>query len=409
MMGSTHERGRALLLGILFLGPFLVLGVGIFQVWLATHLDSDEPAIHEVAVELLAEAAIAESIASMRASGVAGLASEQAPMYYGGGRSWVVSKERGAGVVELHATAILGDSVADATAIVRRVEDRVFPAAIQSLRDTELIGFCKILAGDSPAVFAGKNIYVDPRAVIQGDTRPGPQGIVLGHTENDHLPLREGPEATEQHVPEGQATSGIVLENGAEGELESGTHHLQHLRLGVGARLVLQGPARIVLEGDLTLRDGSSITIQGRGDVALYLKGELTLEPRCKIERASDSEGHLYAYLEDQERFHVSASAPLELCVHAPRTHVILTNDTVLRGALFGRQVTIESGAELHYDARLGTRGPLDHIELDVLAWRPAQQRALTNRDRQVRERPEAACVSPSRARGLLLMQRGER
>lgn len=129
----------------------------------------------------------------------------------------------------------------------------------------------------------------------------------------------------------------------------------------VGNLDVEGGDMTIYVKGDVTINNGTTLSIAEDSSLKIVTKGRFTLGSNLKVERPTDDEGNpvlsLYSAFDDRgtsnDGVSISADSAFKGTIFAPKSTVNVAAGGGLYGAVKGRRVEVSGGAGIHYDEAL--------------------------------------------------------
>lgn len=211
------------------------------------------------------------------------------------------------------------------------------------------LGDKHVLKDGGTAVFGRITCQTDSRLEIHPGTYI--EGDLATYDEPHLLPPVELPDRTLQPAVD-HAGSGPLVLSGHAGAFEG-------LRVRNDARVILEGPASLVL-GELAVEDGGELVFDtSNGPIVLYVARSLHLAADSMVtyeEPRTDRLEILVAAEEqpgDEPRVAIETADPLYGMVYAPRATVAFGEGSEMFGAVVADRLELGRQVRLHFDLRL--------------------------------------------------------
>jgi hypothetical protein len=355
----------------------------------------------------LAEAGLAESFFGLATGRNGNVASDELPAAFGGGVFWVVVEDAGDGRLRLKSTGLAGGGRSSLSLVVEEANESVASlgmfggdglfaeaGATIDAYDSRAGGYAEQLAaGGVDGARIGSNGDVTLRGTreaptaVRGDATPGPENAVVrdaavtisGSTE----PREEPYDLPRIDLPPVDL-DGPRVERASRHPVvvPPGEHGWTTLRLESEAKLVLSGPATVVVDV-LEVLPQASLTIDGAGGpVRLHVREKLDLAPGSAISSLAASPQDV-ALLVSASRtadrdgdgtpeppVRLEAKGSFQGTIYAPHAAVALPAGLEVFGAAAARSLTVRAGARLHFDRALAEVGGAAEKLPHVSCWR---------------------------------------
>lgn len=376
----------------------------------------------------VAEAGLAEAFYGLTVGKTGAVGSQAEPAGFGGGLFWVEATDLGDGLIGLESVGMYGSGRATLSLVVRRAPDSIAALGVLGSNEVVLGLGAQIDAYDSRGgavpdgslrVQSNGDISVGADSTIVGDANPGPEGVlllgegasVLGSTAPNacevDLPAIEVPEFDSLGDVNHASTRPLVLrgEQQAYGDFVVASN----------AQVTIQGPADVVV-GALTVANAGTLGFDTtNGPVTLYVNDWLNLPSGSLLAFSSTNPADVSVLVNatgnvDRDGDGKADPAVRWLCappyygtLYAPLASVTLPAKFVLSGTVSARKLTLDAGAQVHFDIALDAAGDEAAGTVERLSWRivdiPVEiARSLSTNPFEVLGVAEAALVPPVEA-----------
>ena len=306
-------------MAIMLFTSMIVMSYAFFQIVISADKQLDA-GMDDQRAFYLAEAALFESMQAIRGGGTGAIASEAAPVYFGGGVYWVerrpIPRFQADGItptppdtltnpMRLEITAMAGKGRQSLEVIVRdkSADESLFVATLNS-KDTLTMNADVVVdsfqssLGDYAAqqvgmtnghphanmnghVKSNQDIILNARATVFGDATPGPTGTVDDVATDTYIsgsttPADEVFNFPPIDVPSFPSMGLYLTPAGNSTTIASGQYAYDSLTIGNGGTLTIEGPAEIVVQDFAGNKDGQILVDATNGPVTIYVEGSYT-------------------------------------------------------------------------------------------------------------------------------------
>jgi len=342
----------------------------------------------------LAEAGLAESFAGLMVGKDGDVGSPTEPAAFGNGLFWVDSTEDVDGFVHLESTAMqgggrahlaltlekggfdfgrlglfsAGDMNVPAGAFIDGYDSRKGSYASQAAARvvvTDLVITTVHTTSQLAEVGANGNIvvtqtgltptevyangHVGPTGALIRSGRPVLQGTLEHRAESVSLPAVV--------LPSIPTEAGVTKEDGLSLVVPPGDSSYEYLHTSAGSTVVLQGPARVVVD-DLQLLDSSNLVFDtSLGPVELYVDGPLNLEAGSHVVMTGNSPADVRVFATGTDPVTLEATSSFRGMVYAPNADASVGSSFELFGSISAQNLNLAAGAKLHFDHYLSLVG----------------------------------------------------
>ncbi len=228
-------------------------------------------------------------------------------------------------------------------------------------------------AGAAGHALSGQNVVVDERGGVFGDASPGPSGVaIVGENAvvtGSTAPAAEPPALPSVSVPSAPSLGPIALA-GTSRTIGPGTQGYDSIELSGDARLTIRGPAKIIVHGDVRLRDTSHLRFDTkRGAIELFVQGGLSTGPSARISNRERRPSEVTVIVTGTAGFAHDVQGAVHAGFFVPNGPVIL-RDAEIFGAVVGKTVSMSGIARLHFDVDLARRADTVGTAYRVRCWR---------------------------------------
>ena len=396
------RTGSAMPIALLCVLTVAGLSLAFLQVGLSS---SRETALNRdnASALLLAEAGIVEGVTALRTGGSGNVATPALPATFGEGVLWVEATPLGGDATRLVSSAMCGKGRASLDVVVDLSQATISLLGVLSNKPLEIgpnafadsydsaVGKYSTqkqggVAGDEITIQSNEGIVTGTDAEVNGNLRPGPGCTVsLGPgsvVSGSMTPLPE-PFALEEVPVPSIPLSGALSLNGSQ-TLSPGEYHFSSVDLKNGSTLTIEGPATVVIDGELNAGQ-CTLNLGTNGQpVEIYVRGDVTTIPQTTINTADDDASLVSLYLVGNagQLAAIEAKSQFHGAIYGPRARVEIGTHFELYGAIAADQVELKNKARLHYDETLSNVnvGP---PRLLSQAWIPAELGDDTFRNRR--------------------------
>lgn len=402
------RRGSAMIAALLVV--FAVATLSLIHV----QLDLSKAREQRVAVDTkrafyMAEAGLAEAFHGVVSGKSGNVGTEDEPARYANGIFFTTAKEEGYGRVTLTSTGMCGAGRATLSILVERTSNGigamgffgdqevvVEPNAVVDSYDSRRGPYSSGLlgignnAGTSARVGSNHNLTVGGSTGttrVQGDAQPGPSGVLIRGRNTTitgtTAPFLTATELESIQVPtyanQGSVTTSLLK---ALVTVPAGERAYDKLQVGALSKIVITGPARVVVKKLIVDGLGELKIDASKGPVEVYVTDWLNLksgstintgnaDPRSismlvSASTAADQDGNGSV---DQPVM-LAGSGSFQGTLYAPGASVAIPSSLQIEGAATAKRLTIRSGARMHFDVSLLEAGSNDTGLPQLMGWR---------------------------------------
>ena len=372
---SRGRSGSALLAAVAMTMTIAMLSAILLQ-QSVSHLQSQSGAVEKKKALYLAEAGLAEGLASLRSGGSGNIGSSDTPAGFGEGAFWVETVENTSGHFVIHATGLAGGARASLESVIEpevvspttlglvgfdsvtigsgatlepyASSDVALEAIIQQLGDEALIEAIESgrvdvadLHGSLSANIGGRRpvpipyqlvvasngpITVDSSfgrpTTIEGGLTPGPEfGVDLGpgvRVSGTTAPSSEEHLRPRVEFPEVDLGPAVSLRAGGSMTLTGTDQGYERIDVGTDGVLRLVGPARIAAHV-IDVASGARIEVDTTGGpVELYASGGVRFDPTASLENLDADPTGLTLFVVGDERTDIDLDGTVDAKVTLP-------------------------------------------------------------------------------------------
>lgn len=386
------RQGSALIISLLVVSSLLTIGLAIASVSVSSS-NQVSSRVEDQSAMMLAEAGVAEALAARSVGGTGIIGSMSNPTYLNGGLLWVDATDLGNGTTEVVSNAMKDGGRAAVQVIVgeetlwgtlRGVSSNETPVSKTGL----FLDSYDSRDGDYASQL-GSNAYVNGNAVFQSNSDVG-----LSSNSNLYGDLRSGPNGTTSTGANTQVTGALtplmatldfpsvtVPEISVGGALSvSGSYNLppgdygfSTLEVEKNAELTINGPARIVVTGEMVMKRADLIIDPTGGAVEIYLAGDFSNATMATITTVGEDPTNLSLYLtgDSSQRADLHPHGKFHGTIYGPNAIVDLGTDFELYGAVAARRVELQPHNTIHFDEALMESSSGGQTIESVLYWAP--------------------------------------
>jgi len=324
----------------------------------------------------IAEAALAESLESMRRGQDGIIAERDVPATFSGGACWVDVEEISTAIDRVTAAGMFGGARVGLSQLVFSFDpdpgvggifaDRSIIVNSQGLVDSFNANLgtyaSQVIPGEGHAgvgsiVQSNGDIMVDSSTEIWGEVHSGPTGslkassssFISGPTES--MPV----ERTLAPVTVPGITSGGSLTVSTPTVLGPGDIGLDSLTLATGSQLVITGPARLLVN-DFSLRSNASLIIDtSAGGLEFYTTGSFSLASNSEIVTLNQAAADCTFYFAGGPSQDIAFKSNSEFygTIYAPEAMVSISSNFEIFGAITAAELDLAANVRLHFDESL--------------------------------------------------------
>jgi Tfp pilus assembly protein PilX len=402
------RRGSAMIAALL-----VVLAVATLTL-VHVQLDLSRAREHRTTVDTksafyMAEAGLAEGFLGIVSGKSGNVGTSDAPARFANGIFYTVATEEGGGRVTLTSTGMCGAGRATLSILIERASATSASLGIFGDQGVTVEGGAYIDSWDGssgryapPAIpvqgplptgarlGSNGNMTVGTSSTstyVLGDAQPGPNGVLVRGRNTTisgtTAPFLEPQDLPDVHVPS-YPSSGTIATSLLQPllGLMPGEYGFDALRVAAATKLKIVGPARIVV-GDLVVEGQGELALDtSRGPIELYVTDWLALKSLATLtSNAGDTRSvsiQVSASASKDQDGNGSIDPPVVIgatskfkgSIYAPDAAVTIPSNFEVFGAVAASQLTVKSGAKLHFDTSLLTAASGDPSRPRMLGWR---------------------------------------
>jgi len=411
------RRGSALVMAILLFLTLMVMTYAFFYVVMGSNARLDAGTDDDRAF-YLAEAALFESVQSLRGGGTGEIASEQAPVYFGGGVYWVEKDDLTDKRIRLRITAMAGQGRQALTVVLRddSEEDSLFVATLNSKEklvmnaDVVVDSFQSSL-GDYTAqaintpntplhanmnghVRSNKNVVLNARANVFGDAIPGPSNVVTfgtgAYVSGSITPASEAFDFPPIEVPV-LPPAGTYSASGPPSTLASGKYAYDDFTIENGATLTIEGPTEIVVQNFRGAKNGRLLVDATNGPVTFYVENSYTHIKEFEADAVPGSPLALAFMVSAPHDIVFPSATKIRGAYYTPESKILFASGNECWGSFAANGIEMSNNMQFHFDEDLADYFKADAGEAAgqyvVQAWTEAEveEIVLNGKDHNVR------------------------
>ena len=362
---------------------------------------------------LLADAALHEGFEALRGGATGEIASMAAPAALGGGVIWVEAfdfyvdgagqrVQLGADETRLVATALVGAGRAAVEAVLRdeTAGNPLFQATLNSKETLTLNADVLIDSYDSSVgtyasqainvtngythanmngdARSNEDIVLNARATLLGDAIPGPGHIVNDAASGTYISGSTTP-ALEPFLfppvvlPSYPPSPAYSVPTRGSAMLPSGNYEFPSLTINREAKLVVQGPANIVVDDFTGGKLGSLVVDATNGPVTITVRNTYSHISGFTATPAAGSPMALAFMVEGTQDVVFPSNTEIRGAYYAPNTNILFASGNECWGAFAAKRISMSNTMRFHFDENLleywKTQPAQRGANFDVLAW----------------------------------------
>lgn len=377
------KRGGALLVGILVSTVLLLLGAAFTSVTNRTNREvlrkvEDKLAMH------LAEAALGEAVHSWEAGSSGAIASAELPARMGSGVFWTEVIELDGNRRLLRANAMAGSGRAALAAVVSPPgETPLFRYVLNSNEPLNINATVRVdsyvsmpdpggahdgsyesqavnttngvaHANTNGSVASNQGVTINADAYVFGDATPGPgHGVTMGNGAYVSGSTASAPMTFDfppVEVPSFPSNGNRVVADNGVYTLSSGDYAFEQLWIGKSARLIVRGPARIVVNDFTGDRAGRLEIDATAGPVTFYVKGSYNHLSGFEAVPATGSPMALAFMMTMDQNIQFASKTKIRGAYYAPHASILFTSQNEVWGAVAARRIEMSNQMRFHFD-----------------------------------------------------------
>jgi len=393
-ISSAHvgRRGGAMVAALLVV--FAVATLSMIQL----QLDLSKARERRTAVDTkrafyMAEAGLAEAFHGIASGKSGNVGTPEDPAQFGNGIFFTTAEEEGLGRVTLTSTGLCGAGRSTLSIVVERTSSSVAALGFFGEESVDVEGGATIDSYDSRSgpyvaplrtnpppvgakVGSNQSLMVGGRkgtTDVYGDAQPGPSGVLVrgkkttisGSTAPFLTANVLDPIVVPTYPLQTSITTSLLRPIAT---IPAGERAFDTLRVTALTKLVITGPARIVV-GDLVVDSLGELYVDAsRGPVEFYVTDELALKSGSKyLSTATDPRS--VSLMVSGTRAEVAATGSLHGTIYAPAAALTIPSSFQVYGAASARQLTIAADAKMHFDTSLLEAGANESGLPRMLGW----------------------------------------
>lgn len=411
-MRRTHSSRRGSVLYLALLAVIALAGLSLAMVQIGASFSKEVVSrIDDERALYLAEAALAESVFSLRNGGTGSFASAAAPARYGYGMCWAdaVPIDANRNVITIAAAVNKGRAAIEAVltptahpaqqfAVFSNEPIIVEPSSMIDSFDSTVDTYANQLAAsttkhvnENAVLASNSSIHVENPSTIWGDAQPGPDQLatadnpsaISGSTTPSESILYFDPVIEPAIPPSGTLTSS----KGKDVVLPAGDYNFTSVTVGGGSKMTIEGPCRILVD-DWTIKSNSEFVFDAtNGPIEWYVSGTVDLASNSTITTPTKSALATSVYLTGGYAQDVTFNSNSDFygTIYGPEATVTIDSNFEVFGAVAANAIVIAANTYIHYDEALlnGSAGQL--LTFAIQSWRrvefPLQNLRIDRRD----------------------------
>lgn len=238
-------------------------------------------------------------------------------------------------------------------------------------------------ADDDGDVGSNGPIALDQNSTVYGSAVPGAgeavtlsgSATVTGST----APATESVGFPPLVIPAFPSLGDLTVANNSTQHVTAGDYRYEDFRLGSGARLVVDGPARLVFS-NFEMRSGSELAVDAtHGPVEIFVENDFVMNSNTLIASTDFTPADIAINLlsdnvidpnlhVDLDEVDFNSNAELYGTVYAPNAAIEINSNFELYGSLVARTVHLDSNSYIHFDRALLDAGGVE-TEFRTVLW----------------------------------------
>lgn len=406
---NQAERGTVLVVVTVAVASLATLSLTMVTRTQATYKEARS--IRELqAARYVAEAGLNAAYVDMKTGGTGAIGSEQNPVSFGGGEYWVESVDMGGDVYSLSALgSSQGGGIRSELVLHEVIETKqiygvfgdewltmdsnAFVDSYDSTTGTYISQAINKVGNDVWANSKGHtgsngNISLSQNSGVHGDATPGVGAVTttagFSEVSGSTLPIAEPYVFGEIVVPVGVSTGDLLVTG--DTILPSGTYFLDTLQVGTGDKLVITGPAVVVVD-TLELLSHSKLLVDSTdGGVEFYVMENFLLNSNVLFAPKSgdpadlavsiladniqdpDLTVELDPYDPDAE-ISLFSNSVMYGTLQAPNALIDIASNFELHGSLSAQRLSLSANSMVHFDEHLAVSDEEKEIIFEVVGW----------------------------------------
>lgn len=397
----NSRAGSALIMVLVVVTGLLVMLAAVGRVALS-HKTEVVRDVDDRRAFYLAEAGLTEAIVSMRRGASGSVGTATTPALLGGGVFWAEASDIGGGRTQIDVAALHGSGRSALQAVVESDgQTPLFEAVLSSRNQLTLNAGVQIDSFDSAVgtyasqavnpvngqtiantngdVSSNADIVLNANAMVFGDATPGPGhsvslaatgSYVHGSTTPAQAPLTFPP----IQVPNVPSAGGYSVPNNGTATLPSGTHGFSTLDIGKDGRLIVQGPADIVVDHFVGGKDAFLEIDATNGPVTFFVNQSYTHTNGFEAVPSTNSEMAVAFLISGTQPILFPSGSQVRGAYYAPDADITFTSSNEAWGSFVGNTVSMSSGTHFHFDETLMRHWNVDDGSnadtMNILVWR---------------------------------------
>jgi hypothetical protein len=378
-------------------------------------------------------AAVVESMASLKAVAVpagqvaaggvvtgglttGAVASQGAPAYMDGGLFWVQSTDLGNDVFQLDAIAMAGSGRAAAQVVVERENGSPLFDAVLNSREQLTVNSSVVIdsfesmlgtyasqatnlhaktghtyANTNGDVSSNAGIVLNALAAVFGNATPGP-GYAVSLAPSSYIYGNSTPAPAAMSFPPIVTpgipiTGNLVVPSGSSAVLPSGKHGLGALTISKDAKLLIQGPAEILVS-DFTGDKNANLLIDATaGPVTIHVTNTYQHISGFEAMPVAGSPMALAFMVTAPQDIVFPADTNIRGAYYVPKSNILFANSTEVWGSFGANRIDMANDTRFHYDESLAeywkVKEPGKAVPVEVRSWTRVGVAAAFRTDRR--------------------------
>lgn len=157
----------------------------------------------------------------------------------------------------------------------------------------------------------------------------------------------------------GLASSGdLELSGSSSRTLSAGDYKFSEIDLSGSSTLTLEGPIRIYITGEDSIKSTGSSRITSTGQIEIYVDGDVNISGSGILNQSGTPSNFILYGTPTSDEIKWSGSSSLYGAVYAPQAEIDISGSAVIYGSMVGETVELFGSAVFHYDEALQNTGP---------------------------------------------------
>ena len=231
-------------------------------------------------------------------------------------------------------------------------------------------------AESDTSIASNGGISLDSNSAVFGDARPGVSSSVS--TKGSSKVFGSTASLPEPYVletlvqPSISSPGGNISRSSGTQTLASGDHYYKNLTLDSTAKLIVTGPARLLVK-NLEVNSNAALEVDASGGpVEIWVTRDFELNSNAWIAPTSGDPADVSIWFASSgSDVLLDSNTYLIGTLYAPDRLLSIKSNAHVYGAVAADEVHLDSNAAVHYDKTLGATGGGGSGAPEVLSWRP--------------------------------------